>query len=153
MTENRHFRRKLARESCRASTAVRSSASHVFSVLLAVIALAIQILVVQPHIHASRMLVRAQSIGLAGTEMSNSKTIMTADQAPSAPRDNYPINEDPANCPICQVITLASHYIAAAVILIITPTEDGVAFAVEVASPVFYHTHSHSWRGRAPPSI
>jgi hypothetical protein len=153
MTENRHVRRKDARERHRALAVVRSPASHIFSVLLAVIALAIQTLVVQPHIHPSRMAVPAQSISLAAAEISDSKITAAVDQSLPAPRDKFPINEDPANCPLCQVITLASHYVSAAVILIITPAETGVAFAIEVASPVFYHTHSHSWRGRAPPSI
>jgi hypothetical protein len=153
MTDNRHERRKLAREPLRARCAVRSSATHAFSLLLTIIALAIQILIVQPHIHASRMPVRAQSVALVAAEILSGDTITTADQSLPAPRDRFPINEDPANCPLCQVITLASPYISAAVILIITPAETGVAFAIEVASPVFYHTHSHSWRGRAPPSI
>jgi hypothetical protein len=143
----------IARERYRARAVVLSPASHLFSVLLAVIALAIQILVVQPHIHASRMPMRAQSMSFAATEISNGKIITTADQSLPAPRDKYPINEDPANCPLCQAITLVSHYVSAAVILIITPAETGVAFAIELASPVFYHTHSHSWRGRAPPSL
>ena len=153
MIGNRHTRRMVARERHRARAVVWSPASHLFSVLLAVIALAIQILVVQPHIHPSRMPVRAQSMSLAAAEVSNGKIMTTADQSRPASRDKYPINEDPANCPLCQVITLASHYVSAVVILIITPAETGVAFAIEVASPVFYHTHSHSWRGRAPPSL
>jgi hypothetical protein len=113
----------------------------------------IQILVV--HAYSCFAYARAGSVHQPGaaTEISNGKIMTTADQSLPAPRDRYPINEDPANCPLCQVITLASHYVSAAVILIITPAETGVAFAIEVASPVFYHTHSHSWRGRAPPSL
>ena len=150
MVGNRHLRRKTARERYLAPVVTRSSAHRWFFVLISLIALAIQILVVQPHIHTSRMAVGALSTGLAAVEVPGGAA--TKDQSPSTPRDKLPINDDPANCPLCQVITLTSHYISAAVILIIAPAERGVAFAIEVASPVFYHTHSHSWRGRAPPA-
>jgi hypothetical protein len=114
--------------------------------ILGLLAMVIQILVVQPHIHAPRtQLVQWDQ---AGGVVSSPDS---PDVSGGRPSDKFPINDDPSNCPLCQVITLASHYVSAAVILIITPTESGTAFAIEVASPVLSSTHSHSWRGRAPP--
>ena len=65
--------------------------------------------------------------------------------------DKNPLNEDPANCPICEQIIHAGQFVAPAwlspflLVLAISTIE-----IVNVALPGF-DAVSHSWRGRGPP--
>jgi hypothetical protein len=66
-------------------------------------------------------------------------------------QDKYPLNEDPANCPICEQIADAGEYVVPAwlspflLVLAISTIE-----FVNIALPGF-DAISHSWRGRGPP--
>ena len=103
-------------------------------VLLATITFALQSYVTQTHIHF---------------EFAEAKGIAAA--VPHAPPGKHPFKETPANCPICQEIAMAGHYVTpgAAVLALpsqsvsIVPLEIGVRFIVEAVS--------HDWHGRAPP--
>ena len=65
--------------------------------------------------------------------------------------DRYPLNDDPANCPICEQIIDAGHFVTPAwlnpflLVLAISTIE-----FVNIALPGF-DAISHSWRGRGPP--
>jgi hypothetical protein len=65
--------------------------------------------------------------------------------------DKFPLNDDPANCPICQQIIHAGQFVAPTwlnpflLILAISTIE-----IVNIALPGF-DAVSHSWRGRGPP--
>ena len=68
-------------------------------------------------------------------------------------RDNFPANDDPANCPICQQIMQAGLFVAPVwlVPLLVSLAVSTVEIATIVAP--HYDTVSHSWRGRGPPRI
>lgn len=75
-----------------------------------------------------------------------------ASQANHAPgNDKYPLNDDPARCPVCQQIVHGSQFVAPAwltpflLVLAISTIE-----IVDIALPHF-NAVSHSWRGRGPP--
>jgi hypothetical protein len=67
------------------------------------------------------------------------------------PRDKYPINEDPSNCPLCQEIAHSGQFVQSAALLAALPFAANVHFIVfNEALPSFFAV-SHIWRGRAPP--
>jgi hypothetical protein len=122
-------------------------------VLLAFIALAIQSLVVQTHIHIPQAAGPSSSVSIltvAQTLVSGSAGQAT-DRHANLPRDKYPINEDPSNCPLCQEIAHSGQFVQSAAVLAYLPAWVSVHFIVfREALPAFL-TVSHNWRGRAPP--
>jgi len=79
-------------------------------------------------------------------------TVSTALKAGGSQKhDNFPVNDDPANCPICQQIIHAGQFLAPAwlapflLILAISKIE-----IVTLAVPHF-DSVSHNWRSRGPP--
>lgn len=75
--------------------------------------------------------------------------VSQTDHAPGPTK--YPLNDDPARCPICQQIVHASQFVAPAwltpflLVLAISTVE-----IADIALPRF-NAVSHSWRGRGPP--
>lgn len=151
MTENRHIRRSFARTRVRAA---RAYAPPFWGfALLALLALAIQSFVVQTHIHIPQATGRAQTVSivaLAQTILASPAADAVQDNQP-APRDRFPITEDPSNCPLCQEVAHSGQFVASAASLASVPLSATVSFIVfaEVAPYVF--AASHTWRGRAPP--
>jgi hypothetical protein len=153
MTQNRHSRRKAAQERGLSAPVDQSTLSRLLFILLAIMALAIQILVVQTHIHIPQTLGRSASVSIVTV----AQTLMTGPGAKASaqpanlPRDRYPINEDPSNCPLCQEITHSGQFVQSAAVLAYLPVWVSVHFIVfsETLSSLF--TVSHNWRGRAPP--
>ena len=78
-------------------------------------------------------------------------TAEATDQQANLPRDKYPINEDPSNCPLCQEIAHSGQFVQNAAILAYVPAWVSVHFIVfsDVLPSLF--VASHSWQGRAPP--
>ena len=82
----------------------------------------------------------------------NGSTVSAALTAGGSPKhDNFPVNDDPANCPVCQQILHAGQFVAPAWLLpflILAATS-----TIEITTAVLphYDTVSHSWRGRGPP--
>jgi len=66
-------------------------------------------------------------------------------------RDRYPANEDPANCPLCQEMLYAGHYVAPTAIALWLPTLSISTIAIVVRAPSHFDAVSHIWHGRAPP--
>ena len=80
----------------------------------------------------------------------NGSTISAALKAGESPKhNNFPANDDPANCPICQQIMQAGQFVAPVwlVPLLVAGGFDG---GNRIVVP-HYDTVSHSWRGRGPP--
>jgi hypothetical protein len=71
-------------------------------------------------------------------------------QAQPAP-GKLPDNDDPAKCPLCQVVAHGGQYLWPTAITLLLP--DQIAAAVPVAIPVLHllQRASHNWQGRAPP--
>jgi hypothetical protein len=155
MIENRHNRRKTVRKPARAVIVRQPPLPRVLFILLAVVALIIQILVVQTHIHIPQTAGRLQTVSittLAQTLVSGA-AVQIADDTANAPRDKYPINEDPSNCPLCQEIAHSGQFVHSVAALAAVPAFVSVHFIVfSEALPSFFSV-SHSWRGRAPPRI
>jgi hypothetical protein len=151
MIENRHVRRCLART--RVTAARTLSPSFWSFAFLALLALAVQSFVVQTHIHIPQTTGRAQTVSivaLAHSILANDVG-SSAQSAQPAPRDRFPITEDPTNCPLCQEVAHSGQFVASAAALASVPVTATVRFIVfaEVAPYVF--AASHTWRGRAPP--
>jgi hypothetical protein len=109
---------------------VRSIASF-----FGLLALAIQALIVQTHVHMPA--VYAHQIA---------PTYAHAD----ATSNEYPTPKDPAVCPLCQEMLLVGSFVPAAAIPLPAPVaiDSEVALSREMISG---STASHSWHGRAPP--
>ena len=149
MTENRHIRRRIAWERSRPRAVWMFRAPHLVVAFLGLLAVALQSFVVQTHIHIQQPTVSAHSLGLialaaaSGPEAASGKA--------QAPVDKYPLNRDPANCPLCKELTHSGVYVSSTSVLATLPFPATVNFIVfrEIAPSRF--AASHTWRGRAPP--
>jgi len=152
MTANRHRKRQLARERVRVAIARAPSMARVVMGLLALFAIAMQSFVVQTHIHMG------QGSGIQTISIITAAKHIGAFSAPSAtpnasaPRDKYPITEDPSNCPLCQEIAHSGQFLQSAAALAAIPASVSVHFIIfSEALPSFFAV-SHNWHSRAPPS-
>jgi len=141
MINNRHVRRCAARKPQAFVVSCGISLSRIPVLALAVIALAIQMMVVQVHIHAPQA-----AKFLAPTSIS-----LSTDQPSGVPLDKYPVKEDPANCPLCQVFSHSGAFVHSVAVLIALPFSVTVNFIVFTEAIVSQSTVSHIWQGRAPP--
>ncbi len=136
----------------RAGVARKVGPLHFVVLMIGLLALAVQSFVVQTHIHIPQGAGRAQTVSLvtlAATVVSDASGIKS--DAPAAPRDRYPINEDPSNCPLCQEVAHSGQFMQSAAVLAMLPFAVSVNFIIfDKALPSFFAV-SHIWRGRAPP--
>jgi hypothetical protein len=127
---------------------------HVLLLLLALVALAAQTLVVQTHIHIPQTAGKSQSISLlalAATALTETRHAAGDVCTTGVTRDRYPINEDPANCPLCQEVAHSGQFVQSVAVLASLPFSVAVSFIVfDQVLPSFF-TVSHIWQGRAPP--
>ena len=150
MLDNRHARRTAGHQ-----FAFAARGSHqvprwrALSVFLAFLALIIQVLVVQSHIHISQPAGNVQSVSLMTLVAGVTGT--GSDHSAGTPRDKYPINEDPWNCPICQEFGHSGQFVASAAVLVSLPYSVTISFIVFRHTMPFFLAVSHGWRGRAPP--
>ena len=149
MTENRHIRRRIAWERTRAHTHFRFRAYHLLVAFFGLLAVTLQSFVVQTHIHIQQPVVRTQAMGLITLVAASVSDSVTGQVGAST--DNYPINRDPANCPLCKELTHSGQYVSSASVLTTLPFPVTVNLIVfrEIAPTRF--AASHTWRGRAPP--
>jgi hypothetical protein len=122
--------------------------------VLAFLAITLQSFVVQTHIHIPQGAGKAQTVSLitlAGAAFAE-RTHQAGDVCADAPRDKYPVNGDPLNCPLCQEAAHCGAYVQSAAAASILPPTVNFRFVVfaEALSPSF--RGSHFWRGRAPPT-
>src|SRR5205807_4177924 len=119
--------------------------------LYGLLALAIQSFVVQTHIHRL-ILSPAASIHLA---LDGDKNLPVAQKsggtATRGPTDRYPLEGDPANCPICQEIAHAAAVLQSTSISVALAISSSTPRAFVAESDCFTSAVSHIWRGRAPP--
>src|SRR5436305_2061577 len=153
MTANRHFKRSLAREPVRAAVARRVPLTRWMMALCGFVAIVIQSLVVQTHIHipqASGAAIQTVSIATIAAHIGAKASVPAVDET-ATPRDKYPINEDPSNCPLCQEIAHSGQFVHSVAALAALPAFVSVHFVVfKEVLPSFFAV-SHNWRGRAPP--
>jgi len=100
--------------------------------LLALITFALQSYVTQTHIHFDS----AESDVIAAAHV---------------PPGKLPSKETPANCPICQEIAMAGHYVTPGAVILAPPPQAVSIVPMEIAVRFIVDAVSHDWRGRAPP--
>ena len=151
MFENRYCRRAFQRERTRISALRRLSLRQACFVPLALLALFVQLLVVQTHIHVPPGARHIVSSPISSAAIA-SATHADSASGTQAPRDPYPASDDPSNCPLCQEMAHSGQFISSAAALLVLPVTVSVAFIVfREALPSLVEA-SHSWRGRAPPT-
>jgi hypothetical protein len=115
--------------------------------LFALTAFALQGYVTQTHIHFAP--------GSFGAMLSDTGKIVpvaqSAEKDGTLPRDKWPANDDPANCPICQEMIHSGAFVTPTVAALALPTEVFSVIAIVIDVPQFTSAVSHSWRGRGPP--
>ena len=151
MSDNRHIRRRIAWERSRVRVGFRIRTHHLLAGLLCLLAVALQSFVVQTHIHVPQASVKVQPISFITLIAATAAVPDAASGQTSLPADQYPINRDPANCPLCKELTHSGQYVSSAAVLATIPFPVSVNFIVfrEIAPTRF--AASHTWRGRAPP--
>jgi hypothetical protein len=112
---------------------------------LTLVAFALQSYITQTHIHFERNFA-------AGSLTQDGSKALSGD-AVRDKHDKYPANEDPANCPICQEILYAGHYVAPTAIAVLPPSLAVSTIAIVAGELPSISAASHNWRGRAPPRI
>lgn len=141
MTDNRHLRRLNSRFSRRGR--VYHGISHSIWLISALLALTIQLFVVQTHIHG---------VGVwPGTGAASGFSADGSNADRSRHPDRFPIQDDPSNCPLCQEFAHSGGYLHSVQIAILAPAASigELSFAFEFSEP---RQHiSHPWFGRAPP--
>ena len=154
MSQNRHIRRRFGAERSRARLLRRLPLSHWPIACLALLALLIQSFVVQTHIHIPQGAGRSASLSLvtlAGTFVAG-PAAQTAENPAAVPRDKYPINEDPSNCPLCQEVLHGGRFIAPSAAIVAPPLSVGLIFIAVSESATFLSAGTHFWHSRAPPT-
>ena len=106
-----------------------------FLVAFMLLALVVQGYATQTHLHRQ-----------------DGSTVSAALKADGSPKhDNFPVNDDPANCPACQQISHAGQYVAPAWLLPFLVLDAASTIEITTAVLLHYDAVSHSWRGRGPP--
>jgi len=125
----------------RRGTGARPRPARIALTLAAAIAFFLQSFITQTHIH-----------GLPLLAAKGATVTAVADTGTNTPLDRYPAKEDPANCPLCQEVTHAGHYVTPAFALLVQPSERVTHVTPVVETRATDFILSHAWRSRAPPS-
>ena len=128
-----------------------SSWRHVLPTLM-LVAFALQSYVTQTHIHFAGHVVTGGFTfpGESTKALSGNALGAAQDQGD---HDKYPPGDDPANCPICQEILYAGHYVAPTAVPILLPSL--AISTIEIVETVLPRAlaPSHNWQGRGPPRV
>lgn len=147
MNANRHARRVFSRERVRAVVARREFCSNPLVLLLAFLALAIQLFVVQTHIHIDQVAPGAvAAIPIDGANAPGGVIRGLGDS-----HDRSPIKDDSSNCPLCQAFSHSGQFVQSAQVLLSLPAFVSSPFAIFSEALPSRSLLSHSWQGRAPP--
>lgn len=149
MVQGRHGRGRIGHRRLSAFVIARAPVLRVFFVLLGLLALTVQTLVVQTHIHIAQPTAIFSSVG--DVSGAGNQGWSTGSKA-STPRDRYPANEDPSNCPLCQEFAHFGHFTQGTVFFVAVLLSSTIRHAVFDDVPIPFTVVTHLWRGRAPPS-
>jgi hypothetical protein len=116
---------------------------------LMLVAFALQTTVMQTHVHIGSVAVTAGFL----EDLKIGNAAQPGAVKGTQPRDRFPTNDDPANCPICQEIMHAGQFVTPSAVALLLPTEPVSFVPISLAIPAFTEAVSHSWQGRAPPRI
>jgi hypothetical protein len=126
-----------------------SSWRHVLPMLM-LVAFALQSYVTQTHIHFAGHVATGGFTFPGENSKAQSDTALGSAQD-QGDHDKYPPGDDPANCPICQEMLYAGHYVAPTAVPILLPSL--AISTIEIVETVLPHAlaPSHNWQGRGPP--
>lgn len=117
--------------------------------MLMFVAFALQSYVTQTHIHVAGY-VATGGIGFVDEDQGP----MTGNvAAKSGEHDRHSPADDPANCPICQEMLYAGHYVIPVAVAILLPFVAVSTVTIVEAIPLRIFAPSHNWQGRAPPQV
>jgi Protein of unknown function (DUF2946) len=119
---------------------------RILVVVLALLALTIQTLAVQSHVHRSSSSDNVQTDSLFARSADAG-----ADHTARAQHHKLPDSQDPAKCPFCQQLGHSGQFVASAVVLISFRCCVSVFFVVFSESARALCAVRHSWQSRAPP--
>jgi ABC-type Fe3+-siderophore transport system permease subunit len=151
MAENRHVRRRIGWERKRFTTNMRIRIPRLLVVFLSFLALALQGLVLQTHVHIPHASVQTKPTGFNTVIAASAGLSDVSLGHTDSPGGQYPTSRDSANCPLCKELTHSGQYVASTSVLAKLPfsvTANVIVFR-EIAPSLF--AASHNWRGRAPP--
>jgi hypothetical protein len=118
--------------------------------MLMVVAFALQGYVTQTHIHfAGQVVTGGFSFSAEGSKALSNKALGAARGHEN--RGTSPVDDDPANCPVCQQMLYAGHFVAPAAIALWLPTLSISTIAIVAEARPHFDAVSHFWHGRAPP--
>ena len=150
MHENRHRRRMLQRGRVESRSLRMPALRQLFFVFLAFVALAIQSLVVQTHIHREAGGF-APSIALAAAAGDTGSISTPADSKSNPLRDPFEAGGSSSTCTLCQAFAHSGLFVQNAAVLAYVPAWISIHFIVVSDLPPSLLAVSHSWQGRAPP--
>lgn len=147
MINNRHARRSAARTNASAGIALRQTPrSRMLVIILGFVALTIQMMAVQSHVHrpqaADNVLSESLIAHLAGAGV---------DHSSRAHYHKYPYDQDPSKCPFCQQLGQSGQFVASTVVLVSFRCCISVIFIAFSESARALFAVRHSWQSRAPP--
>jgi hypothetical protein len=116
---------------------------------LALAAFSLQGYITQTHIHLMNA-AQADAASQGGAKIAAKDA--KADPR-TAPRDRYPSNQDPANCPLCQEIMHAGHYVAPSAVAFFLPPQSLSVVPLLTTASAPHEPAGYSWQSRAPPRL
>lgn len=136
--------KRVAKSKLRAGGPSRLALSR-FVMLVTLLAFSVQTYLTQTHIH---MASENRSALTLETVAAVTKALTAA---PAPPKDKYPPNEDPANCPLCQELIHSGQFVTPAAAAILLPSLSISVIELVARAPTLTRAITHIWRGRAPP--
>lgn len=126
----------IGRQSGRFCLAGRLAAGRMFLIGIMVLTIAVQGYFTQTHIHPQN---------LAGSSIAQKLN-------DSSPRHhNVPVDDSPANCPLCQQFLHNGQFVAPAALVFFLPTLAISTIEIAMLAARRFDAVSHSWLSRAPP--
>ena len=117
-----------------------------FIVFVTLLAFCLQTYLTQTHIHFA-----AENRSAFSLEQNAAALFKPIAGTPEVPWDKFPPNDDPANCPLCQEILHAGHFVTPAAVAILLPFDRLSVIVVTAVTPLLAAAVTHIWRSRAPP--
>ena len=120
--------------------------SRMVVIVLALVALTIQMLAVQSHVHHPQA-----ANHIASDSLSAHPAGAGSDHASRAPHHKYPDDQDPAKCPFCQQLGHSGQLVANSLVVLSFHCVVRVFSVAYNESARALNAVRHSWQSRAPP--
>jgi hypothetical protein len=121
--------------------------ARVVFTVFALITFFVQGLATQTHVHFPG----DRDIGVSISDW-NAAPVLKASSSQNGEHGKLPAKDDPANCPLCQQITIAGAFVSPSYVGLAPPIHILFAAPSALAILLQFRTVSHSWHGRAPPT-